>query len=139
VNKSNDVEDWGKLRLKLTARIAPVEKLQTAAAKSNEEICQTLGKVLGFPWYKDDLDLFPGATESDGVCVGDHVAETLAGHAADRIRWLEHQLREKNCAILKVANDIMEIDNCEQDSDAADEYWTDVKEFALLSTGRCDS
>jgi hypothetical protein len=70
-----------------------VEALQTAAAKSNDEICQTLGKVLGFPWYKDDLDLFPGATESDGVCVGDHVAETLAVQAADRIRHLDSRLQ----------------------------------------------
>lgn len=70
-----------------------VEALQAAAAKSNDEICQTLGKVLGFPWYKNDLDLFPCATEVDGVCVGDHVAETLASNAADRIRHLDSRLQ----------------------------------------------
>jgi hypothetical protein len=78
----------------LTLR-SEVDTLQTDAAKSNDEICQTLGKVLGFPWYKDDLDMFPDATENDGVCIGDHVAETLAANAADRIQFLERQLQEK--------------------------------------------
>lgn len=54
-------------------------------SKMNDEICQTLGKALGYPWFKDDQKNFPGATESNGVCVGDHVAETLAMEAASRI------------------------------------------------------
>jgi hypothetical protein len=69
-----------------------IEQQDIASAKSNDEICQTLGKVLGFPWYKDDLDVFPDATEADGVCVGDHVSETLAANAADRIQFLEGRL-----------------------------------------------
>ena len=56
-----------------------------------------------------------------------------------RVAELEGQLREKNLSIVKVANDIMGMDNCEQDSDVADEHWAEIKEFALLSTGRCDS
>jgi hypothetical protein len=56
-----------------------------------------------------------------------------------RVAELEAQLREKNLSIVKVANNIMDMDNCEQDSDEIDEHWTEIKEFALLSTGRCDS
>jgi hypothetical protein len=69
-----------------------IKKLTVAAAKSNDVICQTLGKVLGFPWYEDDLKTFPDATQDDGVCVGDHTAETLATNAADRIQFLEGRL-----------------------------------------------
>lgn len=53
--------------------------------RENEEICQILGKALGYPWYKDDKKNFPGATEANGVCVGDHVAVTLAMEAAHKI------------------------------------------------------
>ncbi len=35
---------------------------------------------------------FPGATEADGVCVGEHVPESLAVEAAARIKLLERQL-----------------------------------------------
>lgn len=56
------------------------------------EIEQTLGKALGYPWFKDDQKNFPGSTEADGVCVGDHVPESLAAEAATRIRSLEQQV-----------------------------------------------
>lgn len=41
------------------------------------EITQLCGKALGYPWFKDDQKNFPGATERDGVCVGEHVAVTI--------------------------------------------------------------
>ena len=60
-------------------------RLKHVCSKINEEICQILGKVLGYPWFKDDKKNFPDATEVDGVCVGDHVAESIADEAASRI------------------------------------------------------
>lgn len=60
--------------------------LETAYARTNAEVCQVLGKALGYPWFKDDQKNFPGATEAGGVCVGGHVAETLADEAAELIR-----------------------------------------------------
>lgn len=59
--------------------------LRGRIAKSHEEICQTLGRALNYPAFADDQKNFPGATDEDGVCVGDHVAETLAMEAADKI------------------------------------------------------
>ena len=56
-----------------------------------EKIEQILGKALGYPWYKDDPDLFPKATEADGVCVGVETAWSLAMIAADRIKELEER------------------------------------------------
>ena len=61
-------------------------RLREECARSNDRICQTLGQVLGFPWYKDNQDFFPGATEEDGVCVGPYGAEDLAILAAERIK-----------------------------------------------------
>lgn len=49
------------------------------------EVDQTLGPALGYPYYANDQKNFPGATEADGVCTGDHVPETLAAEAARRI------------------------------------------------------
>ena len=54
-----------------------------------KEIEQILGKVLGYPMYKDDQKNFPGATEADGVCVADNTACSLANEAAKRIEDLE--------------------------------------------------
>jgi hypothetical protein len=62
--------------------------LQDACSRQNDEVCQTLGKALGYPWFKDDPTNFPGATEADGVCVGDAVADDLAQQAAERIASL---------------------------------------------------
>lgn len=67
---------------------AEVKRMKAAASTINEEVCQTLGKVLGYPWFKDDLGNFPGSTEAHGVCVGDHVAESIAAEAAERIEAL---------------------------------------------------
>lgn len=69
--------------------LAEIERLRKAAAIENEEICQSLGQALGYPWFKDDPKNFPDATERDGVCVGDHVAASLAEEAARKIRELQ--------------------------------------------------
>lgn len=61
------------------------DRMKHAASAINETVCQTLGAVLGYPWLKDDQKNFPGATEADGVCVGDHVAESIASEAAAKL------------------------------------------------------
>lgn len=86
------VQAFAKHRLASTRPSSPasveVERLREACMKQNEVICQTLGKALGYPWFKDDPENFPDATEAHGVCVGDHVAETLAAEAAERLAAL---------------------------------------------------
>lgn len=77
---------------KLNAR---VQHLVYGMAAENDEICQTLGKSLGYPWYKDDQKNFPGATLIDGVCVGEHVSVTLASEAATVIDRLSKQLQQR--------------------------------------------
>lgn len=64
--------------------------------KAGYDIEQTCGKALGYPWYKDDQANFPGATEKNGVYVGEHTSETIVAELAkrytealDRIRRLE--------------------------------------------------
>ena len=78
-----------------------IERLRKACARQNAEICQVLGKALGYPWFKDDPANFPDATEEHGVCVGDHVAESLADEAAKRIERLERALLETRLADLQ--------------------------------------
>lgn len=60
--------------------------LQEAVMRESNDIEQILGKALGYPRYKDDPKNFPGSTEQDGVCVGDHVAASLAMEAAALIQ-----------------------------------------------------
>jgi hypothetical protein len=84
------------LERELNAANERIKRLRDGIAKQNLEIEQTCGKVLDYPWFKDDQKNFPEATEKDGVCVGEHVAETIAAELAlkyteakDRIKRLE--------------------------------------------------
>lgn len=72
------------------AWISEYYQLRNAFAEQNQFVEQTLAQALGgFPWYKDDPKNFPGATEENGVCVGELVVEDLAHLAAERIKELE--------------------------------------------------
>jgi hypothetical protein len=78
---------------RLEEQSAKIKRLRDGIAKQNMEIEQTCGKALDYPWFKDDQKNFPGATEKDGVCVGDHVAETIAAELARK--YTEAQKRIK--------------------------------------------
>jgi hypothetical protein len=71
-----------------------IERLRLALTELNTEVCQRLGKPLGYPWFRDDQQNFPGATEENGVCTGEHVAESIAAEAARRIGNLEAERDE---------------------------------------------
>lgn len=60
--------------------------------RSDNDICQILGKALKLMWYKDDQKNFPGTTEKDGVCTFDYVLEELAIMAAEHIESLEAEI-----------------------------------------------
>lgn len=53
----------------------------------------TAGEALGYPAYVDDQVNFPGATKDDGVCIGEHVTETIVAELADAYKYLQAQLR----------------------------------------------
>lgn len=70
--------------LRLEQLSEKIKHLREGLLKQNQNIEQTCGKVLGYPWFKDDQKNFPGATEKDGVCVGDHVGATIVSELAKR-------------------------------------------------------
>lgn len=81
----------------LEAKDRRINELIQAGSKVNSEICQTLGKALGYPTIHTGTVNgqvaivsrdYPGAVATDDVCVGDHVAETLATEAASKIAAL---------------------------------------------------
>lgn len=73
-----------QLERELNAANQRIKRLEEGILKDNQEIEQTCGKVLGYPWFKDDQKNFHGATEKDGVCVGDHVGATIVSELAKR-------------------------------------------------------
>lgn len=86
-----------KMLLHLEAKDRRISELIQAGSKVNGEICQTLGKALGYPTIHTGIvngptavvsSDYPGAVATDDVCVGDHVAETLAAEAAQTIAAL---------------------------------------------------
>jgi hypothetical protein len=56
---------------------------KTGAIAVIDRCQQIAGKALEYPWYKDDQKNFPGSTEVDGVCIGEHVEETIVQELAD--------------------------------------------------------
>lgn len=125
-------------------------RLRNAMSASSEEICQTAGKALGYPWFKDDQKNFPGADDTWGVCVGEHVSETIVEElakafvklssrletaAADRKasdeEWQQQVLdREKQLLkYIEFVGDLIEIDH--NDTDAA--HW--VTDPVKLTSG----
>lgn len=96
--------------------------LRRSGADENAAICQTLGKALGYPWFKDDQKNFPGATEEHGVCVGDHVAVTIAHEAANEIERLRQNI---GCA-----RDQRTTQYCAEVNAARDRGWNEAIEAA---------
>ncbi|MGF3022659.1 hypothetical protein ACQVP2_07505 [Methylobacterium aquaticum] len=47
-----------------------------------DQCAQIAGKALGYPWFKDDQQNFPGSTDADGVCIGDHVGDSIVEELA---------------------------------------------------------
>ena len=76
---------------------------------------QVLGQASGYyPWFKDDQKNFPGATEKDGVCVGEHTVVTLAMETVDRLKKyeaLEGAIRDFLSRRVDIFPEIMGIDN----------------------------
>jgi len=68
------------------------------------EIEQICGKVLDYPWYKNDQENFPGSTEVDGVCVGEHIAETIASELARKYTELKQRIKRLEAAGDEILN-----------------------------------
>ncbi len=83
----------------IAALVRKHERLRDACSAENDEICQILGKALGYPWFADDQFNFPGATKEDGVCVGDNVAASLAVQAANQIKTDKATIQRLNDAL----------------------------------------
>ena len=78
-----------RLSATLLRRLSETERERDGWHLECIEVEQTLGKALGYPWYKDDQKNFPSATEKDGVCVGEHVPGSIASEAAKRLLTAE--------------------------------------------------
>lgn len=65
-----------------------------AERRERHAVEQIAGQALGYPWFKDDQKNFPGATEADGVCIGEHVAGTIVQELASKLATLQAQLRQ---------------------------------------------
>jgi hypothetical protein len=85
VDRLRDPQLHAEIKFMRAEAAAEIVRLRLAFTELNTEVCQRLGKALGYPWFKDDQQNFPGATTENGVCTGEHVAETIAAEAA---RWI---------------------------------------------------
>jgi hypothetical protein len=73
----------------IAAQAAEIERLKAACIKQQHDIQQTLGKALCYPPYPREFEA------GNLVCVGEHVAETLADEAAAELAKLREQGEEQ--------------------------------------------
>lgn len=97
------------------------------------DIEQTCGKALGYPRYCDDQANFPGATEADGVCVGDHVAASIAAELANRHRDAVEKCKRLESALLSRRGG--EPIALLEELDAWRQYALDVEEYTEVHLG----
>lgn len=69
------------------------------AALEDHRVEQILGAALGYPRYCDDQVNFPGTTEADGVCVGEHVPATLAQEIVTRLADALDQIERSRAVV----------------------------------------
>ena len=77
---------------RLLAKLAAAEHERDGYVYHLRECEQIAGKALGYPWFKDDQKNFPGTTEADGVCIGDHVGDTVVAELASRLTAANERL-----------------------------------------------
>lgn len=65
------------------AEIAELRRQREGYQRHLRECEQIAGRALGYPRYEDDQKNFPGTTDADGVCVGDHIADTVVAELAE--------------------------------------------------------
>ena len=78
----------GQLRFEADSNAAALAKAQQErdGYLHHLRLCEQIaGKVLGYPRYADDQNTFPGATEEDGVCIGEHVGDTIVAELASAL------------------------------------------------------
>lgn len=73
----------------LQQRVAQLEAWKQGATREFRDIEQVAGKALGYVWFKDDQKNFPGATDADGVCIGEHVPGTIVAELASQFTTLQ--------------------------------------------------
>lgn len=91
---------------------------------------QAAGKALGYPWFKDDQKNFPGATDETGVCIGEHVEETIVEELAAAYTTLRAQ-RDQLAADLRKAREETREACARWHDDQAAEYDREARERRL--------
>ncbi len=100
---SKQLQEWEKITADLTAALQESGKVidkqrskiegltaqNTALKHADRTTKQTLGKALGYPWWKDS---YADMTASDGVCVNAKTSESLAMEAAAEIARLQNEI-----------------------------------------------
>jgi hypothetical protein len=81
---------------------ARCEDIYRRAIVYDHEIQQIAGKALGYPWFKDDQKNFPGATDQDGVCVGEHVGATIVQELANKYTALLEKVKRQESRITEL-------------------------------------
>lgn len=99
ITTDGETKNWPYMVFTLGPRVEDLirdAEITKGAIAECREVEQIAGKALSYPWYYEDQENFPGQTEKDGVCVGDHVAGTIVNELArNYLLLLVERLLEK--------------------------------------------
>jgi len=80
---------------------------------------QIAGKALGYPWFKDDPANFPDATEADGVCIGEHVSDTIVQELANKLAGSAAEIERLRASLDEALGVLRPFGECARYFDAA--------------------
>lgn len=98
---------------------------------------QIAGKALGYPAFKDDQVNFPGATEADGVCIGEHVGETIVEELAAKLEEAQSTIVDREARLLILEAALLDRIGCfplDRTNDS-DRLWNDAAVLARQVSG----
>ena len=116
---ANTVDCARQLERELNAANARISYITDAFRREQNDIEQTCGRALGYPRFCDDQENFPGSTESDGVCIGEHVAASIVAELANK-----YAAAMERCKRLEEAGDEM----FKWSERVGQEFWLKAKE-----------
>lgn len=115
---SDTGSDSGKRRIEWVRQL---REERDGLRREQYEVGQILGQALCYPRYADDQENFPGTTDEDGVCVGEHIPATPAQEAAAKIGELTAELAQVRAERDRLRDQLTEL--AHNSLVVADELW----------------
>ncbi len=93
------IENLATALASLSAKVEELTRERDGYLSHLHQCEQIAGRALGYPRYCDDQTNFPSTTDADGVCVGEHIGDTIVAELASAFAEAHRIIAEKDKAL----------------------------------------